>query len=257
MNLAHADPPLRLDGIRKRYGPLEVLKGVRVELHGGRITALLGPNGAGKTTLLKIALGLVRADAGEVIREGQDVRGTSEFRRSIGFMPQLPRFPANLSARELAAMLDDLRDFRDTPDEELFDTFGLAPVLDKPFRALSGGTRQKVNAALAFRYPTPVLILDEPTAGLDPVAARVLKEKIRKVSDAGRAVLLTSHDLGQVQALADEVVFLLDGVVRYEGSLRHLLNSTGQRELEGAVATLMVRDAATSKPGDPCTEEVA
>jgi Cu-processing system ATP-binding protein len=125
------------------------------------------------------------------------------------------------------------------PDEELLDALKLTPELDKPFRALSGGTRQKVNAALAFRFGAPVLVLDEPTAGLDPVAARVLKNKVRRERDRGRTVLLTSHDLGQVASLADDVVFLLEGSVRFAGPLAQLLEHTGHDDLEGAVAELL------------------
>ncbi|MCA9739173.1 MAG: ABC transporter ATP-binding protein [Gemmatimonadota bacterium] len=242
---------LTLDGIHKRYGRHAVLRGAGLELHPGRVTALLGPNGAGKTTLIKVALGLVRPDAGSLALLGVEAGQGSTYRRDIGYMPQLPRFPGNLSARELAAMLDDLRGFQGPPDEELVGAFGLEPWMDRPFRALSGGTRQKVNAALAFRYRTPVLILDEPTAGLDPVAARILKAKIRGEVDAGTAVLLTSHDLGQVTALADDVVFLVEGTVCFAGARLELLSRTGQADLEAAVASLLTGGGgASAEPTD-------
>lgn len=231
--------PIQFVGVGKRYGGLDVLRGVDLRCRAGRITAVLGPNGAGKTTLIKILLGLVRPDCGEVRLRGLAVDGDPGYRESLGYMPQLPRFPVSSSARELTALLDDLRDFRGMPDEELVAGFGLGAELDKPFRALSGGTRQKVNAALAFRYGAPVLVMDEPTAGLDPVAARVLKDKLRRVRAEGRTVLLTSHDLGQVQAVADDVTLLLEGRVCYSGSLHALLEGTGWDDLEGAVAALL------------------
>lgn len=235
-------PTLRVADVRKRYGALDVLRGVDLSPGAGRVTAVLGPNGAGKTTLLKTILGLVRPDHGEVLIDGVAAGSDASVRHAIGYMPQLPRFPDNLTPRELTSMLDDLRAFRGVPDEELVQAFGLAPEYDKPIRALSGGTRQKVNAALAFRYRAPILILDEPTASLDPVAARVLKEKVRREREGGRMVLLTSHDLGQVQALADDIVFLLDGRVAFRGSLGGLLATTAQADLEGAIATLMQDD---------------
>jgi Cu-processing system ATP-binding protein len=231
---------VRLSGIRKRFGPVQVLDDVDVCFRPGRITAVLGPNGAGKTTLLKMILGLVRPDEGVVTVDDVRVNGDAAYRRDIGYMPQLPRFPENLTGWELAAMLDDLRSFHGVADESLIDAFRLGAEMAKPFRTLSGGNRQKVNAALALRHGARVLILDEPTAGLDPVAARVLKERVRAERDRGCTVLLTSHDLGQLQMLADDVVFLLDGVVRFEGEASELLAATGHAELEGAIAALIL-----------------
>ncbi|MDT8341489.1 MAG: ABC transporter ATP-binding protein [Longimicrobiales bacterium] len=231
---------IRMAGIGKRYGRRPVLRDVDVCFRPGRVTAILGPNGAGKTTLLKALLGLVRPDGGTITVDGSQVGEAPGYRNGIGYMPQLPRFPENLSGTELAAMLDDVRGFRGEPDETLVDALGLRPEMEKPFRTLSGGNRQKLNAALAFRYGTPVLVLDEPTAGMDPVAARILKERVRSEREAGRTILLTSHDLGQLQALADDVVFLLDGVVRFEGEVGQLLAATGEDELEGAIAALIL-----------------
>jgi len=242
---------VRLRGIKKKYTVVPVLDDVDVCFRPGRITAVLGPNGAGKTTLLKLILGLVRPDEGIVTLGDVKVNGDAEYRRDIGYMPQLPRFPENLSGWELAAMLDDLRGFRGDPDEELLDAFDLRSEMTKSFRTLSGGNRQKLNAALALRYGAGVLILDEPTAGLDPVAARVLKERVRAERDRGRTVLLTSHDLGQLQALADDVVFLLDGRVRFEGEIGELLAVTGEEELEGAIATLILEAGPSAAPGSP------
>ncbi|HSW29324.1 MAG TPA: ABC transporter ATP-binding protein [Longimicrobiales bacterium] len=240
------DNPLwvRARGISKRFGALQALKDVDVCFRPGRVTALLGPNGAGKTTLLKMILGLVRPDEGTVTLGDVKVDGGAEYRRDIGYMPQLPRFPENLTGWELTAMLDDLRDVGDPGDETLLDAFALRGEMDKPFRTLSGGNRQKLNASLALRYGARVLVLDEPTAGLDPVAARVLKERIRAERDRGCTVLLTSHELGQLQVMADDVVFLLDGVVRFEGEVAELLAATGHDDLEGAIANLILEGAA-------------
>ena len=240
---------VRLQGIKKKFTVVPVLDDVDVCFRPGRITAVLGPNGAGKTTLLKMILGLVRPDEGTVTLGDVKVNGDAEYRRDIGYMPQLPRFPENLSGWELAAMLDDVRGFQGHPDESLLDAFQLRSEMAKPFRTLSGGNRQKLNAALALRYGAGVLILDEPTAGLDPVAARVLKERVRGERDRGCTVLLTSHELGQLESLADDVVFLLDGVVRFEGEITELLALTGQDDLEGAIAALILEGGPTRAPG--------
>ncbi len=233
-------------GLSKKFGPLSVLDGLSLTFESGCVTALLGPNGAGKTTLLKCVLGLVRPDRGSVTVGSTKANGTGEYRHDIGFMPQLPHFPSQLTGWELANMLDDLRDFEGDPDEELLDVFDLRPEMDKPFRTLSGGTRQKVNAALAFRYRTPIMILDEPTAGLDPVAAIGLKEKVRRTRSEGRTVIITSHNLGDLESLAEHVVFLLEGRAHFIGSLPTLLRDTGRPTLEEAIADLMTQRAPLS-----------
>ena len=241
---------IRMEGISKRFGAIQVLEDVDVCFRPGRITAVLGPNGTGKTTLLKMVLGLVRPDEGKITLGDTVVGRDPEYRRDLGYMPQLPRFPQNLTGRELAAMLDDVRGFDGEPDETLLEAFNLEPEMDKPSRILSGGTQQKLNAALALRYQASAIILDEPTAGLDPVAARVFKERIRWERDRGCTVILTSHDMGQLQALADDIVFLLDGSVRFEGEITTVLEATEQPDLEAAIATLILEGEKTGAGSD-------
>ena len=239
-------------GLTKRFGAHTVLDAVDVDFTPGAVTALLGPNGAGKTTLLKTLLGLVHPSSGSVRIDGYEVDRLGRARRGIGYMPQLPHFPPHMTARELAGMLDDLRDFSDDADEELVDALRLRSELDRPFRELSGGTKQKVNAALAFRYRAPVLILDEPTAGLDPVASLALKDKIRACREEGRTIVVTSHNLGDLDAMADAVVFLLEGRVRFDGTLRALLELTARDTLEKAIASITSEPAhPASAPQDP------
>ncbi len=248
---------LGVQGLSKTFGSLCVLDSLSLDFESGRITALLGPNGAGKTTLLKCVLGLVRPDAGTIVAGGAEIDASGAYRHDIGFMPQLPHFPAQLTGWELAAMLDDLRSFDGVPDEELIDAFDVRSEMEKPFRTLSGGTRQKVNAALAFRYRAPIMILDEPTAGLDPVAAMALKKKVRATRDAGSTVVVTSHNLGELEALAENVVFLLEGQARFTGTLEQLLHDTGRPNLEEAIADLMLGRGAlfddVAKSGTPRT----
>jgi len=242
---------LGVDGLSKSFGPLRVLDSLSLDFRPGRITALLGPNGAGKTTLLKCLLGLVRPDQGTVVVHGNQVNGSGAYRRDLGFMPQLPHFPAHLTGWELVTMVDDLRAFSGVPDEELIDAFDVRADMDKPFRTLSGGTRQKVNAALAFRYRAPIMILDEPTAGLDPVAAIALKAKVRACRDAGSTLVVTSHNLSELEALADDVIFLLDGRAHFAGTLAELLRDTERPSLEEAIAELMLRRNAQVAEHEP------
>ena len=230
---------ITIQGLRKSFGKLEVLRGVDLEVRPGTITALVGPNGAGKTTLIKTILGLSKPDDGRIVVGGHSLNGDCRYRGRVGYMPQIPPLPENLSARELFSMLADLRNADLGPDPAILDAFSLTDELDSPLRTLSGGTRQKVNAVIAFMFDPELLILDEPTAGLDPVASRYLKTWIRTERSAGKTFVITSHVLSELQELADFVVFLLEGRVRFSGSSGGLLELTGEGSLEGAIAELM------------------
>jgi Cu-processing system ATP-binding protein len=236
---------IRVSGVSKAFRKRPVLRDVTVEFRTGRITAVLGPNGSGKTTLMKMLLGLVMPDAGTIEIDGTMLNGDCTYRRDIGYMPQAARFPENLSGREIMAMVSDLRGAGSAQNRELLDAFDLEPELDKPIRILSGGNRQKVSAAAAFLFDPQLVILDEPTAGLDPIASGVLKDRIRSERERGRTVLLTSHVLSEVEQLADDVVVLLDGTVKWADSLTELLAATGEPTLERAVARLMLRQRAS------------
>ena len=232
---------LQITNLTKRFGALDVLRGVDLTVGAGRVLALVGPNGAGKTTLIKSVVGLTRPDGGEIRLGGVPVAGDA-YRARIGYMSQIARFPENLTAAELIAMLVALRGAEaGALDETLVERFGLAPHLGKPLRALSGGTRQKVKAVLAFLFRPELLILDEPTAGLDPVSSAILKDKVLEECGAGRGVLLTSHVMAEIEELADDVALLVDGRAAFTGSVDALLRSTGQTRLERAVAQLLTR----------------
>jgi Cu-processing system ATP-binding protein len=228
-------------GLSKRFGRLTVLSDVNLSVAPGQVTAIVGPNAAGKTTFNKIVLGLVRRDAGDVLFDGQPINGDASYRDRIGYMPQIARFPENLCGRDLIRMLTDLRGATHARDESLIDMLALGPVLETPLRVLSGGTRQRINAALAFLFQPEFLILDEPTAGLDPISSSLLKDKIRKERDAGRTFIVTSHVLSELEELADRVAFLLDGQIRFDGTKQELKQLTGQLTLERAIAHLMRR----------------
>jgi len=215
-----------------------VLRGLDLTIHPGRVTAVVGPNAAGKTTLIKTILGLVRADrgGGSVEVDGIPVNGGPAYRERIGYMPQAARFPEHLTGREVIRFLMDLRGRTTGPDEELIERFRLEPSLDKPIRTLSGGTRQKLNAVVACLFRPSLLILDEPTAGLDPVSAGILKDKVLRAPAAGVTVLLTSHIMSEVEELAQDLVFLLEGTIAFQGTVDALLAQTGETRLERAIA---------------------
>jgi Cu-processing system ATP-binding protein len=227
----------------KRFDGIDVLRGLDVTVTPERVTAIVGPNGAGKTTFIKSILGLTKPDSGLLLFDGMPIGDSEAYRRRIGYMPQIARFPENLTGSELLSFLCDLRGVSHA-DERLIDELQLRDQLGKRLRVMSGGTRQKINAAAAFLFNPDLLILDEPTSGLDPVSAGILKRRVHAERLAGRTIMLTSHVLSEVEELADDVVFLCDGVVRYTGELDVLKRETGQATLERSLAVLMTREAA-------------
>lgn len=230
-------------GLCKRFGAADVLRSLDIDIARGRVTAIVGPNGAGKTTFIKSVLGLTRPDAGELTFEGNPIRDDDRYRERIGYLPQIARFPENLTAHEFLHFLEELRNVRGD-SEPLIDDFSLRAELHKQLRVLSGGTKQKVNAVAAFMFAPTLYVLDEPTAGLDPVSAGVMKRLIRDQRERGHTVIITSHILSEIDELADDIVYLHEGRATFAGSVTELRDRTGQPTLERAIAALMMRNAA-------------
>lgn len=235
---------IAISGLRKRFGALDVLLGIDAVIRRGRVTGIVGPNAAGKTTMIKSILGLTRADSGVIEVGGIRVNGDESYRSQIGYMPQIARFPSNLTGAELIRMLRDLRPDAVDVDDDLIASFGLASEMNKKLNTLSGGTRQKINAVAAFLFKPRLLILDEPTAGLDPRASSVLKDKILAERTEGRTFVVTSHVMSELEEIADEVLFINEGKVRFSGSIHQIMDLTRQVNLERAIAELMDRGAA-------------
>ena len=234
---------IEITGLRKRFRALQVLDGIDLAIGRGKITAVVGPNAAGKTTLIKTVLGLARPDAGAIRIDGTLVDDRGDYRASIGYMPQIARFPENISGQDLLDMIVDVRG-RPPRSLDLIDTLGLRPHLSKPLRVLSGGTRQKINAVVACLFAPPVLILDEPTAGLDPVGAGILKDRLRIERERGTTIVLTSHVMSEIEELADDIAFLGDGRIRFAGPVHALKVATRQFTLERAIAHVLQNGVA-------------
>lgn len=231
---------IQIENIKKSYGKLEVLQDINLAIEGNKIFSILGPNGSGKTTLIKSILGLAIPDQGAITVNGHPVKKQWEYRKDIDYMPQIARFPENLKVRELIAMVKDLRR-QPSKDDELIDYFGLRPFMDKPLRNLSGGTHQKVNVLLGFLFDNPIIILDEPTVGLDPVAMIRLKDLIMEKRKQGKTIILTTHIMSLVEELADEIIFLLEGHIYFRGSLRELNQQTRENNLERSIASILTK----------------
>lgn len=230
---------IQIENLQKRFKKLQALHDITVNFHKGQVISLIGPNGSGKTTLIKSILGLVKPDAGKITFNGVPVDKDIAYRRNIGYMPQIGRYPDNMTIGQLFSMMKNLHSDSEQLDEELFRSFKLNTMLDKPMKGLSGGTRQKVSAALAFLFDAEVLILDEPTAGLDPLSSETLKEKILKEKQKGKLILITSHILTDLEELTTDVLYLQDGQVVFYKTLPNLFALTGEDKLGKAIAYFM------------------
>lgn len=236
---------IKVENLHKSFGKNQVLKGVDLEIPEGGLTAVLGPNGSGKTTILKILLGLVRPDKGSIYWNQKIEFGHFRYREKIGYLPQIARFPENLRVRELFSMISDLRQ-QPCNLQELIKDFKLDPVLNEKLAHLSGGTRQKVNTVLTFMFENDLFILDEPTAGLDPVAMIKLKQMINDRCKQGKTVLFTTHIMSLVEDLADQIIFLLEGKVHFQGTLSELRKLHNEASIEKAIAKILEADGSGS-----------
>lgn len=230
---------ISLHNVTKFYGKLKTLSEVNLEMKTGHCYALLGPNGSGKTTLIKSILGMVILNSGEIKINGQNIVGQYQYRKHIGYMPQIGQYPAGLTMAQLFDMMKGLRAEVKNTDEELIESFGLRQLMGKRMYSLSGGTRQKVSAALAFLFRPSILILDEPTAGLDPVAVETLKEKLMREKKAGKLFMVTSHILSDLEEIVTDMVYLFEGAIRYNSAVEDLKTETGESSFTKAISVLI------------------
>ena len=230
---------IRIENINKRFKKLQALSSLNAHFQKGQVISLIGPNGSGKTTLLKSILGLVKPDSGQIIFNETPIDKSVEYRKNIGYMPQIGRYPDNMKIGQLFSMIKNIRSTESQLDEELYFKFKLDTLTEKSMRSLSGGTRQKVSAALAFLFDPEILILDEPTAGLDPLSSEILKEKVIAEKEKGKLILITSHILSDLEELTTHVLYLQDGREVFFKSLSDLKQETGEEKLSKAIAAVM------------------
>ena len=228
-----------IQNLHKRFNKNIVLSGVDLNINEGGIFAVLGPNGSGKTTLIKSILGMVIPNKGKIEVLGENIKKSSNYRYKIDYLPQIANFPNNLKVRELIRMIKDLRG-KTIEDQRLIELFKLNPFLNKKLGNLSGGTKQKVNIVLAFMFDSPLIILDEPTTGLDPISLIRLKELIQVEKGRGKTILITSHIMSFVEEVSDEIVFLLEGKIYFKGSISELKSKTNQPDFEHAIASILI-----------------
>ncbi|NII27816.1 ABC transporter ATP-binding protein [Pseudoflavitalea sp. X16] len=231
---------IRIEHLKKRFKKLQALDDINALFREGQVISLIGPNGSGKTTLIKTILGMVTPDEGDIFVDQQSIRNNPVYRVHIGYMPQIGRYPDNMKVGQLFDMMKAIRRMPDSElDTDLLVRFNLVSIFDKPMRTLSGGTRQKVSAALAFYFNPRILILDEPTAGLDPLSSEILKEKILEEKKKNKLILITSHILSDLDDLTTHVMYMQEGKMRFLKDIDSLREETGEHRLGKAIARVM------------------
>jgi sodium transport system ATP-binding protein len=238
---------LRADGLDKSFGDVRAVAGVSLVVRPGEIVGLLGPNGAGKTTILRMVAGILAPDAGRVLINGSDVSvnplGT---KRSVGFHSGDTQLYQRLSAREALKYFGQLYGMEDGPlaarIEELIGLLQMSSFASRPCGTLSAGQKQRANIARAFLHDPDLLILDEPTNALDVISGQFIIEAIRREKAAGRAVLFSTHIMGEAEYLCDRIAMLYRGRIVDEGTLPELLERSGCRNLTDAFLNYAARN---------------
>ena len=229
----------------KRYGDKVAVKGVSFDVYAGEVFGFLGPNGAGKTTTIKMIVGLLRPTSGTVKVAGYDVQNQSMLAKaSSGYVPDTPNLYAKLSGRELLRFVGDLYSMDRSQVarriDELLRMFDLTAVGDDTIDSYSHGMQQKASLAAALMHDPKVLVLDEPTVGLDPKSARLIKDILRQMADRGAAVMLSTHILEIAERMCDRIGIINKGELIAVGTMDELrgLDKTGQTSLEDIFLSL-------------------
>ncbi len=230
---------LEVDGLVRHFGGVRAVDGVSFGVAAGEVVGLLGPNGAGKTSTLRMIAGILPPTAGRVRVGGVDVREDPRAaKRRVGFLSGDTQLYRRLTPRELLRYFGRLYEIDEAElgrrIERLVEELEMGPFADRLCGVLSSGQKQRVNIARAFLHDPNLLVLDEPTAALDVISGRFIVEAIRRERARGRAVLFSTHFMGEAERLCDRVVFLHRGRVVDSGALPDLLARTGCRNLTDA-----------------------
>ena len=231
---------IEVKNLTKRFGKFTALDDLNLSFTNTKSIALIGPNGCGKTTLIKCILGLNVVETGDILVDGKSVKDDYRYRKDIGYMPQIGRYPENMSIEQTIKMIKDTRKVSETHlDTELLEDFELEKMYDKKMGTLSGGTTQKVSAVLAFMFDPKVIILDEPTAGLDPLASEILKNKIIKEKNKGKLIIITSHLLSELDDIVSEIVFMNEGKIIVQQSVEDLMTERKSEKISESIISIL------------------
>ncbi len=231
---------IKINFLSKKYKNIKALQDINLQFSQGQSICLIGPNGSGKTTLIKCLLGLVYPDAGTITVQSIPITSGPSYRNKIGYMPQIGRYPDHMKVSQLFNLMRAIRPSDSLRlDYELYELFNLDQINNQRMHTLSGGTRQKVSAALAFLFDPEILILDEPTAGLDPLSSEILKKKIVKEKGKNKLILITSHILSDLDDLCTHVIYLQEGRLLFFKDFVSLQLETKEQKLNKAIALIM------------------
>mgnify|MGYP003392688533 FL=1 len=231
---------IEVKNLTKKFGKFTALDDLNLSFTNSKSIALIGPNGCGKTTLIKSILGLNVIETGDILVDGKSVKDDYRYRKDIGYMPQIGRYPENMSIGQTIKMIKDTRKTSETHlDTELLENFELEKMYDKKMGTLSGGTTQKVSAVLAFMFDPKVIILDEPTAGLDPLASEILKNKIIKEKNRGKLIIITSHLLSELDDIVSEIVFMNEGKIIVQQSVTDLMTERKSEKISESIISIL------------------
>lgn len=230
---------IKIKNLTKKFNKFTALQNIDLECKKGHSIAFIGPNGCGKTTLIKCILGLNVVESGDILVNGNSVKNDFLYREKIGYMPQIGKYPENMTIGQTIKMIQDNRKNVENIDTELLEAFELPKLYDKKMSTLSGGTTQKVSAVLAFMFHPEIIILDEPTAGLDPLASEILKNKIIKERKNGKLIIITSHLLSELDDMVNEIVFINEGKILVHQSVEDLKTETQQTKISDAITNIL------------------
>src|SRR5947209_8089220 len=218
----------------KTYGRIQALKGVSIRVEKGQIYGLLGQNGAGKTTLIKILLGIVRRTDGEAALFGEPA-GTAAVRRRVGYLPEDHRFPEYHTGYSLMEFYGSLYGVpgndRRRKIPETLELVGIAGRMNSKIRTYSKGMKQRLGIAQALLHDPELIMLDEPTDGVDPLGRREIRELMIRLKERGHTIFLNSHLLGEVELICDRVAILQQGLLIREGTIGELTRQKGRYEI--------------------------
>lgn len=255
------EPLLVVDGLKRSFGERQAVKGVSFVVHEGETYGLLGPNGAGKTTTISMVAGLLRPGGGSVTLAGRPVTTSSTAGRAqIGLVPQDLAIYPDLTARENLRFFGRLYDFRgrqlDARVAELLELVGLSERARSQVKEFSGGMKRRLNIAIGMLHRPRLLILDEPTVGVDPQSRNAILENVENLANGGMAVLYTTHYMEEAERLCDRVGIIDDGQLKAEGTQRELVESMGGEDVIEVEASGDLRAAATAVKALPGVTQV-
>ncbi len=230
---------IQIAQLNKTFRKNHVLKDVSLFINSPGVIGVLGPNGSGKTTLLNCMLGIVIPDSGDIKIDQKSVLGKHAYREDIGYLSQVANLPENLSGREYIALMKTLKS-KPAHDQAFIDMFQLEDQLDKKMRNLSGGNRQKINITASLMHDDPIIILDEPSTGLDPLSLQRFKKYLIAKRAEGKLILITTHIMSLAEEIAEDIIFLLEGKVFFNDKLVALLEMQNCNSLEESIAHILM-----------------